>query len=323
MIKSEREERREKRPVLGAVAVLAAVAVWGGVAVVAKLVDEIDGIVLGFHRLWVGAVVTVAVFALRGGRITPRLLRQCLPGGIAFAIDIVFFFSALKHTTVANATVIGALQPALVLLVVGRLFGEKVNARAVWMTAVAIGGVALVVYGSAGTPVWSPRGDLLAAGALVAWTWYFVASKQVRRELAPFEFLAGMMVVASVAVAPLALLSGQRLDPGSIGNWAWIATLAVGSGGLGHLMISWAHDHIDLSVMSLLTLAVPVVAVVSAAIFLDEAIVALQVVGMAIVLAALGAVVVRNSSSAVPVAPIEAGDLEPDGLAVGRRLDAP
>ncbi|HEX7167158.1 MAG TPA: DMT family transporter, partial [Acidimicrobiales bacterium] len=223
--------RVERRPLAGALAVLVAVAVWGGVAVVAKLVDEIDGVVLGFHRLWIGAVVTVVVFRARGGRLTLRLLRQCLPGGIAFAVDIVLFFSALKHTTVANATVIGALQPALVLLVVGRLFGEKVGANAVAWTVTAIGGVALVVYGSSATPVWSPTGDLLAAGALFAWTWYFVASKQVRRELSPFEFLAGMMIVASVAVAPLALLSGGRLDPGSIGNWGWIALLAVGSGG--------------------------------------------------------------------------------------------
>ena len=290
----------ERRPVAGSLAVLSAVGVWGGVAVVAKAVDEIDGLVLGFHRLWIGALVTSAVFYARGGRYNRRLLRLCLPGGLAFGLDIVLFFSALKHTTVANATVIGALQPALVLLLVGRLFGEQVTSRAVVWTVVAIGGVAIVVFGSAGTPVWSPGGDLLATGALFAWTWYFVASKQARRDLNAFEFLAGMTLVAAVAVTPVALLSGQRLDPGGAGDWAKIAALAVGSGGLGHLLISWAHDHVELSVMSLLTLAVPVVATVSAALFLDERIVALQVIGMAIVVCALGAVVLRETGR-VPV----------------------
>jgi drug/metabolite transporter (DMT)-like permease len=296
----------ERRPLAGSLAVLSAVGVWGGVAVVAKLVDEIDGLVLGFHRLWIGAVVTSAVFYARGGRYNRRLLRLCLPGGLAFGLDIVLFFSALKHTTVANATVIGALQPALVLLLVGRLFGEQVTVRAVVWTIVAIGGVALVVFGSAGTPVWSPEGDLLATGALFAWTWYFVASKQARRDLNALEFLAGMTLVAAVAVTPVALLSGQRLDPGGAGDWAKIAALAIGSGGLGHLLISWAHDHVDLSTMSLLTLAVPVVAAVSAALFLDERIVALQVLGMAIVVCALGTVVLRETGRAtddLPVSP--------------------
>jgi len=289
-------ERPAKRPVAGAGAVLFAVVVWGGVAVVAKLVDDIDGLVLGFHRLWIASAVTTAVFAATGGRLSWRLLRLSLWGGIAFGLDIVLFFSALKHTTVANATVIGALQPALVLLIAGRLFGERITAAIVTWSMIAIGGVIVVMYGSSGTPVWSLTGDLLAFGALLAWTGYFVASKQVRRQLKSFEYLTGMVIVATVAVAPIALLSGQRLEPGGLDGWAWITLLAVGSGGFGHLLINWAHDHIDLSVMSLLTLAVPVVAVISAAIFLDEEIVFTQVAGMAIVVLALGVVVLRSTS---------------------------
>jgi drug/metabolite transporter (DMT)-like permease len=289
----------ERRTLAGSLAVLLAVSVWGGVTVVAKSVDQVDGIVLGFHRLWIGAGMTLLVFLALGNRLSWRLLRMSAPGGLAFGLDILLFFSALKHTTIANATVVGALQPALVLVVAGRLFGEKVTASLLTWTVVAIGGVAIVVYGSAGTPEWSPFGDLLATGALLAWTGYFIASKQVRRELNPFEYLTGMVVVATVAVAPIALLSGQQLDPGGAGEWAWITGLAVGSGGIGHLLINWAHDHVDLTVMSLLTLAVPVVAVVSAAIFLDEPVVGAQVVGMAVVIAALGVVVVRTNRTAV------------------------
>ena len=286
-----------KRPLAGSLAVLAAVGVWGGVAVVARFVDEIDGVVLGMHRLWIGALMTLVVFHVRGGRLSWRLMRLCLPGGLAFALDIGLFFSALKHTTVANATVIGALQPALVMLLVGRMFGERVRLEAIGWTIVAIGGVGLVVFGSSGAVVWSPFGDLLATGALFAWTWYFVASRQARANLSALEFLVGMTLVAALALTPVALLTGHQLDPGSLGDWAWIALLAVGSGGLGHLLISWAHDHIDLSVMSLLTLAVPVVAAISAAIFLDEPLVALQVIGLLVVVSALGVVVLRSNTS--------------------------
>ncbi len=284
-----------RRPVAGTVAVLVAVSVWGGVAVVARLVDEIDGLVLGFHRMWIGAASTLVAFYATGRRLRWRSLRLALLGGLAFALDIVLFFSALKHTTVANATVVGALQPALVLVVAGRMFGEVVTARLVAWSVVAIAGVAVVVYGSSGAPVWSVRGDLLACGALLAWTAYFIASRRVHDVIPPFEYLTAMLVVATVVVAPIALLGSGRLDPGGAGEWAWIAGLAIGSGGLGHLLINWAHAHIDLSVMSLLTLAVPVVAVISAAIFLDEGIGWVQVLGMAIVLLAVGVVAVQSS----------------------------
>jgi drug/metabolite transporter (DMT)-like permease len=280
-------------------AVLFAVSVWGGMAVVIRLLDQVDGLVLGFHRLWIGAVATVAVFYATGRRLTMRGLKLSAMGGLAFGSDVVLFYSAVKHTTVANATVVGALQPALVLLVAGRMFGEPVTASIITWSAVAIAGVVIVVYGSSGAPVWSISGDLLAVAALLAWTLYFVASKRVSGKLPSFDYLTGMLIVAAAVVTPVALLSGQPLDPGGTGEWAWLAVLAIGSGGVGHLLINWAHAHIDLSVMSLLTLAVPVVAVISAAIFVDEPIEWVQLFGMAVVLAALGVVVLRTARSSV------------------------
>lgn len=285
----------DRRPLAGAVAVLVAVSIWGGMAVVIRLVDDVNGLVLGFHRLWIGTVATLAVYYATGGRLRWRSLRLSLAGGLAFGTDIVLFFSALKHTTVANATVVGALQPLLLLLVVDRLFGEAVTRRLVAWSVVAIAGVAVVVYGSSGVPGWSAGGDLLAAAALLAWTAYFVASKRVRQDLQPLEYLAGMLLTATVAIAPFALLSGQRLDPGGADAWAWIAVLAVGSGGVGHLLLNWAHGHVELAVVSLLTLAVPVVAVVSAALFLDEAFGWVQAAGMVIVLASLAVVALQTA----------------------------
>ena len=70
-------------------------------------------------------------------------------------------------------------------------------------------------------------------------------------------------------------------------------------GGFGHLPLNWAHDYLDLAVMSLLTLAVPVVAVITAAVFLDGSR-SIQVIGMAIIVLALAAVVRRTSVPAEP-----------------------
>jgi drug/metabolite transporter (DMT)-like permease len=288
-----------RRPVAGTVAVLLAVSVWGGMAVVVRKVDQIDGLVVAFHRLWIGAAATVALFYATGRRLSVRSFRLSLLGGLAFSSDIVLFFSALKNTTVANATVVGALQPALMLLVAGPMFGEPVTASIIGWSLAAIAGVVIVVYGSSGAPVWSVTGDLLAVGALLGWTIYFIASKRVSTKIAPFEYLTSMLVIAAAVVTPIALLSGERLDPGGAGQWAWIAALAIGSGGVGHLLVNWAHAHVDLTVMSLLTLAIPVVAVITAAIFLDEPIEWIQVLGIAVVLTAVGVVAVGTTRPSV------------------------
>lgn len=271
-----------------------AVALWGAASVMAKGADHIDGLTLAFHRLWVGALLMAVVFLARGGRPSLSLLRAAVPGGIAFAGDITLFFIAVKHTTVANATMISALQPALVLLVAGRLFGERVTASDVWWTAVALLGVGVVVFGSSTTPSWSVAGDLIAVAALLAWTAYFIAGKRAREQLDAVEYVAAMSFIAFVVVAAIAFGSGHDLTVPDTETWAIILGLGLGTGGIGHFLINWAHGHTPLVLTSLLTLLIPVIAMAGAAIFLDEEVVAAQIVGAVVVLGALGLVVLRR-----------------------------
>jgi drug/metabolite transporter (DMT)-like permease len=275
---------------------------WGVGGALAKIVP-LPGLVLGFHRLWLGAVVMTGLLLVTGGRLSPHHLRLALPGGLAFGLNIAFFFVAVKVTTVANATVISALQPALVLVVVNRLFGERVSATDVAWTLVAIAGVGVVVFGSAGVPEASLRGDALAVLALLAWTWYFVASKRARARLDTLEYQAAISVVGAVVLGPLALLSGQGLavDDGSV----WLGVLAlVAVPGAGHLLMNWAHAYAPLVLTSLLTLGMPVISTVVAALALAEPVAALQVAGMAVVIGALAVVVHRSGRAAQPaVAP--------------------
>ncbi|MCU1449445.1 MAG: hypothetical protein JWP02_1615 [Acidimicrobiales bacterium] len=288
------EARARPRPAAGTVGAFVAVALWGAASVMAKGADHIDGLTLAFHRLWVGAAGMTVILLLTGGRLNRRLLRAAIPGGVAFAGDITLFFIAVKHTTVANATMISALQPALVFLVAGRLFGEKVRLGDVLWTVVALVGVVVVVFGSASTPSWSVLGDLLAVGALLAWTAYFIAGKQARAQFDAVEYVAAISIVAAVVVSVVAVGSGHDLSVPDGGTWAIILALGLGTGGFGHFLINWAHGHAPLVLTSLMTLLIPVVAMAGAAMFLGEDVVAAQVVGAAVVLGALAAVVRRR-----------------------------
>ena len=289
-----REE--DKRPVAGVVAAAASVVVWGMSSVLIKQVHGVSGLVISFHRLWIGAALTAVAFLLSGGRFTTRLLRIALPGGLAFGLDIVLFFTAVQETTVANATIIGALQPVLVLAIARRLFGETPTLTDAFWACVAIAGAVIVVVNASGAGDASRRGDLLAVAALFAWTWYFVASKQARVELGSFEYLAGLSVVAVVAVAPVALLSGERLGVPEASGWLTIVAIALINGALGHFLMNWAHGHVPIVVVSLMTLAIPVFAAAGAAVFIDEPLTLAQVGGMVLVIASLSIVVLRTKT---------------------------
>jgi drug/metabolite transporter (DMT)-like permease len=298
---------------LGLVAAATAVVVWGASAVLIKQVDGLNGLGVGVYRIWLGAVVVSVMFTASGGRITRDLLRRSALGGIAFALDILLFFAAVQETSVANATVIGALQPVLVLLVAARLFGEHARPVELLWGAVAIVGAALVVLGGDGGGANGLDGNLLAVGALVAWTAYFVWSKSARRHLTAFAYLTGMAIVAAVAVLPVPLLFSGTLGSTDANGWLTIVYITLINGLLGHFLMSWAHGHVTLLAVSLLTLGIPVVSAVAAAAWLDEPLVAVQIAGMAVVLAALAVVswLTTRRAPALVEADVEALDACP------------
>ncbi len=272
---------------LGAVA--AAVSLMGIGSVVAKASD-IAGPVLALHRAWGAAALYLALFLVLGGRLGRRSLRSAAPGGLFFGIQLAFFFSSIRLTTVANATMLIALQPVAVLLFFSRRFGEVVTGRQVALSAVALAGVGLVVFGSTESPSWSPAGDLLGLGALVMWTLYFVSSKEARQRLGAIEYQGLSLIFSTAIMVPVALLFSGTVDVGP-GKWWWVPAM-VAIPGTGHLALNWAHPRVPLTLISQLTLFSPVVSVALAALVLDgESVNALQVIGMAMVLGALAVLV--------------------------------
>jgi drug/metabolite transporter (DMT)-like permease len=270
----------------GIAGVVAAVAAWGFGPIFVKLI-ELPGLALALYRLWLGFAVMVVLMVVSGRRITRAELRAALGAGVLFGINVSFFFTALKHTSVADASLITALAPVLILVVAGPMFGERLKPSDLGLTAVIIGGVVLVVLGSSGGPEWSVFGDLLAVGALVSWAAYFVVSKRAREHLGTIQFQSGVMLGAALVATPVVLLSGTALEAPRGDDWLWLAAFVLLPGAVGHLLMSWSHRYVDVSVSSLIVVAQPVVSTLAAAVVLSESLGVLQVVGGLVVVGAI------------------------------------
>jgi drug/metabolite transporter (DMT)-like permease len=283
---------------LGAAAVLSAVVIWSFTNTLIKL-SPLEPLTFAVHRLWLGSLMMLAILYASGRRLSWPTIRSSAPGGALLGIEIAFFFSAIKHTSIADVAVISALQPALVLLVAGRLFGEVIGRREVLWTALSLVGVVLVTLGSAGTPAWSLSGDLLAAGSLFAWTSYFLVSKRARASVPALDYLTVVFVTATVVVTPLAVVTGQPLG-GVHPSDLLLLVVFVGGASAGHLLLAWAHSSVDVSVSSLIGLAQPVVSAAAAWLILAEHVTALTAAGGVVVVASLTPIVARASAVAEP-----------------------
>lgn len=283
----------------GVAAAVSAVSAWGvGNVIIAAI--PMGGLAIAFHRLWLGALVYVAVLALRGRRLHPSSFRHGWLGGAVFGLNIATFFLAIRTTSVANTVTISALQPVVIIVFAAAVLGERVRPRHVVTTIVAVGGVALVTFGGVASGTATRQGDMWAVLALLTWSGYFITSKSARRHLDTLEYMAVMNVVAFAVVAPIALASGA-LDgeDGSLTFGRWLAILSVVAlPGSGHVLMNWAHAHTTLVFASLATLGLPVISTAAAAAFLDQTVTAWQVVGIAVVLVALAGVIVADAREA-------------------------
>ena len=280
-----------------------AVSAWGGGSVLAKAVD-LPALTLGLYRFSIFSVLILGWMKARSIPIRADLLRHSAWGGLALGIDIALFFSAVKLTTVVNATLIGSLQPVLVGAVAVVFFGETIRRSDAMWSLVAIAGVAGVMLASSTSPEWSLKGDLLSVGAMFAWGAYFIFSKQSKKHLTPTEYTAGTSIWSAIILFPLTFAFGQELSAPSTEAWLQLALMLLVAGVIGHVLMNWSLVRIPLWVGSTFTLFIPVAAALLAWVFLDEPLTIAQAIPVVVVIVALAAVVRGQSGKAeTPVEP--------------------
>jgi drug/metabolite transporter (DMT)-like permease len=289
------EQRLRSRRTLAIVAVSATTFVWGAVGVFVKI-TSLTGLTFAMYRLWLGVAIHLVALAVMRRRLSWATYRACALGGVLFGLDISLMFSAVKLTTIANVAIIGALSPILILLAAGRMFGERVGRREAALVALSFIGVVIVALGSAGSPAWSPVGDLLAVGSTLSWTAYWIFSKRARATVSTLEYMTSVMLAAAATITPVAFLVGG-VPPAAPRpkDWAILVTVALIPGATGHLLVAWSHRHVESWLSALITQCSPVVSAVAAWLALGEPLTPLIVIGAAVVLAATGVVIVRTA----------------------------
>jgi drug/metabolite transporter (DMT)-like permease len=284
---------QHQRSGLPLLAVALAVFAWGFGPLFVKGIDASSSTIV-FWRVLIGTVIAVAFAYLVGGRITWRLIAIAFPAGICFALSFIFGFASFRETSIVNATLIPALQPVLILLVATRMFGERRSGVELAYAGLALTGVIVVVAGASSEGS-SLEGNLLAVLNLLVFTAYFLLGKRARdTNVHSWSFLAAVFIGACVIVLPWGLVSSHDLGAIHGADWLLMLGLILFPGMVGHGLMTWAHHYVDVTVTSMMTLANPVVSIAGAWLLYEQDLEPAQIVGGAVVLFALGAILRRQ-----------------------------
>ena len=275
---------------LSYVAVVLVTLLWGFGPLFVRGVDA-SPLTIAFLRNWIAVPLVATIAWLVKAPLTWRWLKAAIPGGAMFTIAQTLGFASFQETSLANAVLIGAISPVIIVIVAVPMFGERLVPAQIVLMAVTMAAVAVFVLAASNTSGATLGGDLFAVGSLLGQTGYLLSVKRARMAAVPAAaYISGVFIVAGVLIAPLVFIWGTSLTAFTSEDWTYIVSLALVVGCGGHGMMTWAQKHVNVGVASVIILGTTVVTAAGGWIFFGQALTSVQIAAGVVVLATIAGV---------------------------------
>ena len=208
--------------------------------------------------------------------------RSFLLGALNFSIFQTMLFISAYRLPGGVAATVGAIQP-LIVVVLARIFiGNPIRLLTVVGGFAGISGVALLVL--------TPRAALdpigIAAGLAGAVSMAFgtVLSRHWQPPVSPLTFTAWQLTAGGLLLVPITLIMEPALPSLTLDNWIGFIWLGLVGGALAYIVWFRGLSRLEASAVAPLGFLSPLMATILGWAILGQALSALQITGMVVVL---------------------------------------
>lgn len=265
-------------------------AIWGGSFFFARIaVAEMHPLVLVLFRVAIAAVALQIYLAVRGPSFRLALPYAGLFLLLALLNNVVPFsliFTGQTAIGAGLASVLNATTPFFTLIVANMLTSdEKLSLNKLAGIALGIAGTAVMIgpgmIAGLGGPVWA---KFALVGASLSYAFALIVAKHFRA-VPPTVVATGQLTASTVIMIPVVLLTqgADGLFSASAHVWAAVFALAVVSTAFAYILYFNIIAAAGATNASLVTLVVPVSAVLLGTLFLGERLELFEIGGMALI----------------------------------------
>jgi drug/metabolite transporter (DMT)-like permease len=241
-------------------------------------------------------------------RYGPRPGRErmlALGAGLLFAADLVCWHYSIEAVGAGLATVLGNVQVVFVALLAWAVLGERPGSRTLVAIPIVFLGVVLI-SGVVGAAAYGDDPVLGVVYGLLTALSYALFLLILRHGNADLRRPAGPLFDATLSAAVFSALAGVAIGDvdfvPDLEAQAWLVLLALSSQVLGWLLISVSLPRLPAVLTSILLMLQPVSTVFLGAVLLSEAPSAVQLSGVAIVLAGVAFATLQPARRRRPLA---------------------
>jgi drug/metabolite transporter (DMT)-like permease len=236
----------------------------------------------------------------RYGPLARRDRLLALAAGVWFAADLTFWHHSIAAVGAGLATVLANTQVVLVALIAWAALGERPEPRTLASIPVVFLGVVLI-SGAVGAGAYGDDPALGVLYGLLTGFSYALFLLILRQGNSDLRRPAGPLFDATLSGAVFSAIGGVALGDLDLAPdleaQGWLVLLAVSSQVLGWLLISVSLPRLPAVLTSIVLMLQPVSTVFLGAVLLSEAPSAVQLLGVAVVLAGVALATIRPRSA--------------------------
>ena len=278
-----------------ALAVIASAVLWGTYGAFLTAIEGrgMSADVINFLR-FAATSLPILLFFLAKDRRALRVKKADLPLFAANGLASILFFTAcyaaaIRETKIATAAALLYTAPAIVLLLSALLFSEKLTPRKIACVLLSVLGCALVSGLGSGGARLTFRGLLLGLGAGLGYALYSIFSRLIQqRGYSTYTNVCYTFSTAAAAYLAIALGNGSAAEIVRLPGAALLSVLCgLLTGLLAYLLYTAGLRELEPSRAAQLATIEPVVAALLGALLFRQSLSAAEVIGIALVVAAV------------------------------------
>jgi drug/metabolite transporter (DMT)-like permease len=213
-----------------------------------------------------------------------------------------FFIGGLARTTVANSSLMLAATPVVIALISAAMGQERIG-RLHWFGAVlSLTGIYIVIGQGLSLEGTTLTGDLMMFAAVCCWAVYTLGARELIQRHSPVGVTGLSMAIGTAIYVPVMVPNLLRTDWAAISTTTWIALVYSALFALCVAYTIWyiAVREIGSARTSVYSNLIPIVAMLTAVVFLGERLTATRLLGAAAVLVGVALTRVGKVTPIVP-----------------------
>lgn len=282
---------RQSNVMQAKLALVMSMVIFGTIGIFRKYIPLPSG-VIAMARGVIGMIFLLLVVCLKGVRPSFQAIRANLCvlvlSGAALGFNWILLFEAYQYTTVATATLCYYMAPIFVILVSPFLFQEKLTGKKTACVAVALMGMVFIsgVYRTGFHGIAELRGILLGLGAAVLYASVILLNKRIK-DISAYDKTIMQLGIAAIVLLPYTILSESVYELRVTPLMA-VMLLVVGivHTGVAYTLYFGSMKHLKAQTVALYSYIDPIVAIALSALFLQEQMGVMEIIGACMVLGA-------------------------------------